>query len=190
MNDGKSYQVTEQFKYFDLLFLSLLAAVSEWMGSGLLKVWNSSFYFSFATAICLIAMIRWGTAGVLVGMAGGIPAIWFSDMGIFSGILFYVIANVSIGIPILLYGARDRNKICEHSFLLILYVLSAHVCLAIGKGAVIFLLTGEHTGVLDYFGATFLITVLDIIVCLVLNTRKDLLCDMRNYFNKGEGETE
>ena len=52
MNNGKICQ----FMWFDLIFLSFLAALSEWMSSRLLDIWDSSFYFSFATAVCLIAM--------------------------------------------------------------------------------------------------------------------------------------
>lgn len=184
MNNGRIYQ----FKRLDLTLLSVLAIASEFMGSGLLKVWNSEFYFSFSIAIGLIAMIRWGAAGILVGMAGGIPGIFFSDMPLWSGILFYVLANASLGIPILLYGGRDRDRIAQSPGLLLAYVLICHASLAVGKGAVIFLVTGEATGIVDYFGATFLITVIDLIICLVLRMREGLICDMRNYFIQGEGE--
>lgn len=179
---------TIRFMLFDLMFLSFLSAISEWMGSGLLKLWSSSFYFSFAIVIGMIATIRWGKYGIVVGMAGGIPGIFFSEMPLLSGILFYVIANAFLGIPILLYGERNRDQISSHPILLSSYVFLCHVCLAVGKGIVIFLLTGEHTGMIDYFGATFLILVINIVVCLVLKTREGLLCDMRYYFRETEGE--
>ena len=180
--------IKHQFVWFDLIFLSFLAALSEWMGNGLLKVWNSSFYFSFSIAIGIITMIRWGTAGTIVGIVGGIPGIFFSEMSLGGGILFYVAANAFLGIPILLYGKRNRDRISEHPILLTAYIIACHVCLAVGKGLVIFLLTGEPTGVVDYFGATFLIMGINIIVCLVLKTREGLLCDMRYYFEEREGE--
>ena len=184
MNNTK----VNQFMWFDLALLSVLAAASEFMGSGLLRVWNSDFYFSFTIAVSLIAMIRWGAAGVVLGMIGGIPGIFFSDMTVVGGILFYVLANAFLGIPILLYGKRNRDTIAESPALLMVYVLISHACLAAGKGVVILLLTGETTGVIDYFGATFLITAMDLIVCLVLRMREGLICDMRYYFIQGEGE--
>lgn len=174
--------------WFDLAFLSVLAAVSEWMGNAFLPVWGSGFYFSFSIAIGLIAMVRWGAVGTAVGVIGGIPGMLFSKMTFGGGILFYVIANVFLGLPILLYGKRNRDRIAGNGTFLMLYVLLSHISLSVGKGIAIFLLTGETTGAVDYFGATFLILAIDMIVCLVLKTRKGLICDMRYYFTQREGE--
>lgn len=178
------------FKYFDLAFFSFLAAVSEFLSNKLLDTWNSGFYFSFSIAICLIAMIRWGGIGIVVGVIGGIPGILFSEMSVISGILFYALVNVFLGIPILLYGKKDRNMIAENHVWLMLYVLASHCCLAVGKGLIIFVLTGEGTGVIDYFGATFLILVMDIILCQVLQKREGLICDLRYYLADEEGEKD
>lgn len=172
------------FMLLDLLFFVILAVLSEIMGNLLLKTWHSSFYFSFSIALCLIAMIRWGTAGTVVGMLGGLPGILFSDMPFFSGILFYGIANIFIGLPMLLYGNRERDKIAGHYGLFPLYILLSHICLSLGKGIVIFLLTGETTGAVDYFAATCFILVINLIFCCVLKSRDGLICDMRYYFRE------
>lgn len=168
--------------WFDLAFLSVLAAISEWMGNAFLPIWGSGFYFSFSIVIGLIAIIRWGIIGTAVGVIGGIPGMFFSNMTFGGGILFYVVANLFLGIPMLLYGKRNRDRIAGNMFFLALYVLLSHMSLSVGKGIVIFLLTGEMTGAIDYFGVTFLILVINVIVCLVLRTRKGLICDMRYYF--------
>lgn len=178
------------FMNLDLAVLSLLAVLSETLSSGLLEIWNSGFYFSFSTAICLIAMIRWGAWGILTGMAGGIPAMAFSNMTVFGGCLYYVFANIFLAVPILLFGRRNRNQIAGHGLFLLAYVFLSHLCLAAGKGIAIFLITGETTGAVDYFGAAFLILFIDMFVCLVLKTRKGLICDMRYYFTGGEGNEE
>ncbi len=184
MNNGKICQ----FMWFDLIFLSFLAALSEWMSSRLLDIWDSSFYFSFATAVCLIAMIRWGWAGVVVGMAGGAPGIWFSHMGPAQGIIFYILANGFLAIPMAVYGKRSRDAIGGRVLYLSVYVVACHVCQAVGKGVAIFILTGEASGFKDYLGATFLIMVIDVIVCGALRTREGLICDMRYYFQERERE--
>ncbi|GLC80761.1 hypothetical protein [Lacrimispora brassicae] len=176
------------FRYLDLLFFSILAAVSEIMSYKMLEFWNSSFYFSFSMALCLISMIRWGAAGVVVSMIGGIPGILFSPMPLWSGILFYILSNAFIGIPMLAYGERNRDSIADGHVFLLLYILLSHCSLSAGKGLVIFLLTGETTGVKDYFGATFFALMINIIVCCVLQMRKGLICDMRYYFAEMEGE--
>jgi len=176
------------FKQLDLLFFSILAIVSEIMSSVLLEQLGSGFYFSFSTVICLIAMIRWGAVGAIVGMMGGIPGMLLSDMSFWSGLLFYVAANAALSVPMLLYGNRNRDRIVESHVYLLLYILLSHVCLSVGKGIVIFIVTGEITGIVDHFGATFFILVINIIVCLVLRMRKGLICDMRYYFVEEEGE--
>ena len=109
-------------------------------------------------------------------------------MPFWSGILFYVLPNALIGIPMLLYGDRNRDSIANGHVYLLLYILLSHCSLSLGKGIVIFLLTGEITGAADYFGATFFILVINIIVCCVLQMRKGLICDMRYYFIEKEGE--
>lgn len=176
------------FQYFDLLFFSLLAVVSEVMSHVLLEFWNSSFYFSFSMVLSLISMLRWGFAGAVVYVIGGIPDILLSGMPLWSGILFYVLPNALIGIPMLFYGDRNRDSIAGGHVYLLLYILLSHCSLSLGKGIVIFLLTGEITGAADYFGATFFILVINIIVCCVLQMRKGLICDMRYYFIEKEGE--
>ena len=139
-------------------------------------------------ALCLISMIRWGATGVVVAMIGGIPGILFSDMPLWSGILFYVLSNAFVGIPMLVYGDRNRDKIADGHVFLLLYILLSHCSLSAGKGVMIFLLTGETTGAKDYFGATFFTLMINIIVCCVLQMRKGLICDMRYYFTEMEGE--
>lgn len=176
----------QQFMWFDLVLLSLLAAISEWMGNAFLPLWGSGFYYSFSIVIGLIAMIRWGAAGVTVSVIGGIPGMFFSHMTFGSGL--YVMSNLFLGIPVLLYGQKNRDRIAGSMVFLASYVLLSHISLSAGKGMIIFLLTGERTGAIDYFGATFLILVINVIVCLVLRTRKGLICDMRYYFARREGE--
>lgn len=176
------------FRYLDLMFFSILAAVSEVMSYKMLEFWNSSFYFSFSMVLCLISMIRWGAAGVVVSMIGGIPGILFSPMPLWSGILFYVLSNAFIGIPMLVYGDRNRDTIADGHVFLLLYILLSHCSLCAGKGIFILLLTGETTGAVDYFGATFFALIINIIVCCVLQMRKGLICDMRYYFTEMEGE--
>ncbi|WP_333647242.1 hypothetical protein [Lacrimispora sp.] len=176
------------FRHLDLLFFSVLAAVSEVMSYGMLGFWNSGFHFSFSTVLCLIAMIRWGWSGIVVSMIGGIPGILFSDMSLWSGILFYVLSNALIGIPMLAYGDRNRDIIAGGHVFLLLYIFLSHCSLSAGKGIAIFLLTGEITGAVDYFGATFFTLIINIIVCCVLQMRNGLICDMRYYFTETEGE--
>lgn len=176
------------FPYLDLLFFSILAAVSEIMSYKMLEFWNSSFYYSFSVVLCLISMIRWGAAGVVVAMIGGIPGILFSPMSLWSGFLFYSLSNAFIGIPMMVYRSRNRDAIAEGHVFLLLYIFLSHCSLSAGKGIAIFLLTGETTGAKDYFGATFFTLMINIIVCSVLQMRKGLICDMRYYFTDMEGE--
>ncbi len=183
-------QRISRFMWFDLGCLSFLAALSEWMSNRLLNLWNSSFYFSFSMAICLIAMIRWGAAGTAVGVIGAVPGMWFSHMSLSGRLLFYVAATGAVGIPAVLYGDRDRNLIAGNVLYLTVYVVLCHLCLAAGKGAAVFLLTGEGTGFRDYLGATLFILVINVIVCIVLKAREGLICDMRYYFKEGEDHEE
>lgn len=187
MNDKNG---TILFKQFDLLFFSVMAVISDGMSYLLLERLNSDFYFSFSVALCLIAMIRWGVGGVVVGLAGGIPGIFFSDMNIWAGVLFYVAANAALVIPIAAYGSRSRDLIAGSTVRLLMYILISHCCLSLGKGVAILLLTGEMTGVVDFFGVTLFILIINMILCCVLRMRGGLVCDMRSYFSSDESEGE
>lgn len=178
----------KEFLKIDLVFFSALAIISEIISQYFLGRWNSSFYYSFAIAIGLIAMLRWGAIGVVVAMAGGLPMLFFSDMDVWSGILFYIVAGLFAGIPIAVYGSRNRDIIISHPLYLMFYILLSHCSLSVGKGIAIFILTGETTGTVDFFSATLFILVINTILCLVLRMRQGLLCDMRYYFTDKEGE--
>lgn len=181
--------VKERIRWFRLLDLSLLSAlgvVSSITAVSLLETLSSRFYFDFSIAISLIAMIRWGSVGVVVAALSSVPTMLHSDMEFFAGVLFYMVGNLSLGVPILVYGSRKRDWIVAEPFRLCIYILLSHLCLAVGKGLAILLLTGENTGIIDYFGATCFVLVMNVVVCLVLRLRKDLICDMRYYFLGGE----
>jgi hypothetical protein len=178
--------MNRNFEWFDLFFFSLLSAVSELMGNGLLKMWNSSFFFSFSTAICLIAMIRWGGAGIVCSVVSGFVSLYFSGMPFFRGVLFYPLANMFLMVPALLYGQRNRDRISGSDLKIILYVIVSHLCLSLGKGFAILILAGEAGGSRDYFGSTLFIMLIDIIICVLLKRREGLLCDMRYYFTRKE----
>lgn len=143
-------QTISGFAMYDLIFFSILAAISDAMSYALLDIFHSDFYFSFAIALCLIAMLRWGIAGIIVGIIGGIPSLIYSDMVPGAGILYHILANMALVVPILLYetfgGGRSRNKISGQSGCLMLYILLSHLCLSAGKGVVIFFLTGRRQG--------------------------------------------
>lgn len=183
---NKKNEVT--FQKIDLAFFSTLAIISETMSQYFLGRWNSSFYYSFAIAIGLIAMIRWGGVGVITIMAGGVPMLFFSEMNVWSGILFYIAAGLFAGIPIAIYGNRNRDVIISQPLYFLLYIFFSHCSLSVGKGIAIFILTGEKTGIVNFFSATLFILVINAILCLVLRMRHGLLSDMRYYFADKEGD--
>lgn len=169
--------------YLDLIVFSFLAVISEFLGNYLLNFMNVGFCISFASLICLIAMVRWGAIGSITYILAGIPMIVISEstMNYSNGFLYYVIANAFIVIPLLLWNKRDRNKLIDKWYKKILYPLVCLGFLSVGKGIAIVMITGELTGLVDFAGSMLFTLVINIILLFVLSKRDDLICDMDKY---------
>jgi len=166
-----------------MIVFSFLAIVSEFLGNYLLNFMNVGFCISFASLICLIAMIRWGAIGGLTYILAGILMIFISEstMNDFEGFLYYVVANAFVAFPLLLWNKRNRNTLINKWYKKILYPIICLLFLSIGKGIAIIIITGEITGVIDFAGSMLFTLVIDIILLFVLSHREDLICDMDQY---------
>lgn len=169
----------------DLAVFSILAVFTEVAGTVLLKDMVPLFYCTLSMAVAQIAMLRWGAAGIAVQAAAGTAALLLGDMKLLDGLIFCVAANLCLGIPMALYGERDRDVIVENPLYFLLYLILSHLCLCAGKGIAILAVTGERSGFVDFFGASLLVFIINTIALLVLRSVKNLMIDMRTYYGEG-----
>lgn len=168
----------------DLAVFSVLAVLSEAFGTLLLRNLSPMFYCSLAMAIAQIVMLRWGVSGVAVYAAAGAAAYLMSDMALLPGVLYHVIANLFLGLPMLIYGTRDRDALISRPVRLCVYILLAHLSLCVGKGLAIWIITGEITGAVDFFGTSLLVFFINALLLLILRRVDNLITDMRTYYRE------
>lgn len=172
-----------KIRFFDLFIFTILAVISEFLSSYFFKKVGSQFYLSFSTLIFIIASIRWGAYSVAVAVLSGIPLLFTQNQNdMYSGILYYCIANVFAVIPIIVYGRRDRNLIVNSPYEFFLYILSILICMSISKGIALIIINHDYLGFYKYFVSmifTFSINV--IILFLFRRFKSELLIDMNHY---------
>lgn len=141
-----------KIRFFDLFIFTILAILSEFLSSYFFNKVGSQFYLSFATLIFIIASIRWGAYSVFVIILSGIPLLFTQNQNdVYSGILYYCIANVFAVLPILLYGRKNRNLIVKSSYKLLIYIVLVLVSLSISKGIALMIINHDYLGFYKYF---------------------------------------
>ncbi len=183
---------SEDFRTIDLLVLSVLAFITEFLGYLLVTKLNSPFYISFSFAVCVIAMIRWGAVGVITYLIAGIALVFLKGADdIIIHIIYEVIANGAICIPFLFLLKKNGDWIVEKTrrFLFVTIGCVGSVCLA--KGIVLMFVNESQTGIIDYFGSSMLILVVNLLLLFMLyKIKTKLLVDMKNYLSNDQKQED
>ena len=123
----------------------------------------------------------------------GLPLIFIQPIGniqsieIWKGILYYMIANATAALPMLIYGKRSRNKIVSSPLWLAGYVLVVFLSIAIGKEIALLIISQDPLGGVKYFLSEIFILVITILVLLILSRLKTkLVYDMHEFFKEEE----
>lgn len=176
----------KNYKLFDLALLSIIALVSEIMGSKLLDIFpGAGFHLSFSILVALIAMIRWDKAGAIVYIIAGLPMIFLGAGTYLENIMLYPLANLFIIFTALLFKLINRDKLRSNNFYILLYVLIAYISVGIGKGITLFLMSGVFLESVFYYLMGQLFNMIMVFIILLLLKEKDgLLEDMEEYFIK------
>ena len=179
-----------KFKYTDLLIFSILAVLSELAGNVLVDQLNSMFYMSFASIIAIIALLRWGPAGVLVYIATGMYSFLVASDYTLGNIMLHIVANMFIAIPSLFILNKNRDSIIKSEGRLVLFILLCYLSLSIGKGLAIFIITTETDGVISYLSSQSFVFLISIIFAVVLSKKSEIICDMDEYLIRINKEKE
>lgn len=171
----------KEFRTADLMILSILAFVSEFLGYLLVEKMDTPFYLSFSFAICIIAMIRWGVVGVITYLIAGVSLLFLKDVDDFTASLFFeVVANVGIVIPFVIILKKDRDVFVNDLKKFILLTFCCVVSLVLVKGTTVMVFNANQTGIIDYFSSTLLIILVNLGLLIVLAyTKSQLLLDMK-----------
>ncbi len=182
-----------QLKKIDLIFFTILSIVAEFITAFSFSNLKSGFYFSFAIMIYIIFSIRWGNIAIVSLILSGLPLIFIQPIGniqsieIWKGILYYMIANATAALPMLIYGKRSRNKIVSSPLWLAGYVLVVFLSIAIGKEIALLIISQDPLGGVKYFLSEIFILVITILVLLILSRLKTkLVYDMHEFFKEEE----
>lgn len=176
-----------KLKLFDLIMFSILSVLCEFLSIFCFKKMHSGFYISFASLLFLILSIRWGSIAAIPFMLAGIPSLFLDPIGIWQGIIYYLIANGFAAIPIFLYRNKNRNEIIKHPERVIIYVLLVLVSLSFGKGLAILIINKDLNGMLSYLVSMIFTFVINLIVIMIfIKSKSQLVYDMNQYLKEGE----
>ena len=112
----------KQYRNLDLFIFSILAMVSEFLGTFLLESLFSGFAVSFASLVAIIAIFRWGFWGGIVYVLSGIPMIFIYKEDLLDNLLYFVVGNSFIFIVPLFYR-RSLNQIRDKTFSYNIFIL-------------------------------------------------------------------
>jgi hypothetical protein len=182
----------KNYRKMDLILLSILAVLAEFMGLWLHSKYPlAGFYISFSTLISIIAMLRWGKFGVIVSCVIAIPTTLLSGSMSLSLFLFYVISNCSVILLPVFFKSFKTSNIISKSYLLFGYVVSFYGVLTITRGliGVIIGLT-FFEAVIQTINQLLFIMIINYIVLILVKKREGLLVDMATYFINEQKEIE
>ena len=181
----------------DLVFFSIISIIAELVTAISFANLSTGFYFSFAILIFIIFSIRWGNISIIALILSGIPLIFiqpignWQSIGIWKGILYYMVVNVFAIIPIAIYGKRNRNKLISGPIILTLYVLAVFLSLSLGKEIALLIINGDWLGGIKYFISEIFILVVSVVVLLILAKLKiKLICDMDEFMKEEKLEDD
>ncbi len=181
-----------KFKIFDLILLSGLAFLTEFLGYFLIGKLPTSIYLSFSFAICIFAMIRWGAIGAITHVIAGVALVILKyNDALLYGFFYEVVANVAIGIPFLFLIGKNKNEIVANLWKFFLITAACLLSLCISKGIVLFFINHSLTGVIDFFSSSLLAIITNFgLLFLFYKTKSQLLTDMKIFLTSDRQQQE
>lgn len=178
----------EKYKIFDLILLSIIAVISEYIGSLIhTNLSGAGFQLSFSILIAMIAIIRWGEVGSVVYSTAGVVNLFIMDGNLFDKILLYPIANLFIILSTTLFKYFDRHRLNESKFRLLIYVILSYLSVAIGKGFATLVIERVFFGSIAIYMIGQLFNILiTFLIFLIIRRTDGLLVDMEMYFKERE----
>lgn len=169
--------------YFDLIILTILSFLSDFFGYYLVGEIGSSFYLTFSLAITIIAMVRWGTIGVITYVVSGLSLLYLkSSTSIGINFIYEVVANAFVCVPFLIHSVVYKTIKVEK---IISLTIMSIITLSLAKGVVLVIVDGEMMSIINFFMSSMLINIMNIGLILLLKiTKSQLLIDMVEFTTK------
>ena len=175
-----------KYKFADLTIFIALALLFSFISEyAYLKINNPLVYLNFGLLISAIAIVRWGFWGSLAYAFSGIPLLIFrsGEAELWFQILYYVFANMTIGISVLLFKFLGKDKIHKSFFHALLFLGVIFISVTIVKGVLLSFLAGDLFGqIYSYFLAESFNMVITVLAFVFINRFSDgLIVDMKSY---------
>ncbi|MDF2611851.1 MAG: hypothetical protein K0R92_3325 [Lachnospiraceae bacterium] len=174
----------EQYRWLDLLLLSIMAVGTEILGNWLFTQFPSAgFYISFSMLIVIIALFRWGSYGAIVSCLIAIPATLLSETVSIQLFLFYFISNSTVFMIPKIFRHIDNTLIVSKSYWFLGYIVSFYGVLTASRGLLGFLLGLSFSAtVMQTISQLLFSMIMSYLVLLLIKNREGLLTDMTVYF--------
>lgn len=181
-----------QYRLMDLLMLSVLAAVMQFLGTYLHNTLpGAGFYLNLAVLITIIALFRWGIWGSVVLVIAGIPMVFFGENSIAINLLMYMVAPAIVSASAVLLKKVDPEGVRDDLLKLLGFTVATFLLLAVGQGIVFLLIEKRPLALaITYFLANSFNMVITYVVLLIVRQRPGLMIDMKTYFEREQNKHE
>ncbi|MDD3999658.1 MAG: hypothetical protein PHX62_02015 [Bacilli bacterium] len=180
----------KQYRNLDLLMLSILAIISEFLGTFLLEKLSVGFTISFASLIAIIAIFRWGYRGGLAYVLAGIPMLFlYQEYSFLNNLLYYLIGGSFIFIIPIVFKNHSLDAIRNKSSTFNLFIIFLYLSIVFGKSLTLFVLGENLFSSLRAVMGSFLFTiVISIIILNLLKKTSGLITDMTALIKESQLE--
>ncbi len=181
----------DTFKMIDLAIFSIIAMILEvviYYSSQAFKM-EMPVFVSFTIVLSLIAIFRWGIAGTIVCIVGGLTSAFVQNISSgaqFNLFLIYGVGNAFVAIAYLLLIKDGRKRISSNTGFLFIYELVGYISVISGRSLLgVLLYRGSFTDyLLAFIGPECLGVLLGTIVLIIANKPNGILVEMNEYIVK------
>jgi hypothetical protein len=174
----------ELYRKLDLIFLTVLALSAEGLGIWLnSKFPGAGYYLSFSSLIAIIALLRWGTYGIVVNLSLALLSTFLGTTLSIQIIVFYLVSNTAAIIVPKIFKKVDTSEIVSKSYYLFGYVMAFYGIIIVSRGLLGSLLHMTfYETVMVTLSQTLFSMIMSYLVLLLLKGREGLLVNMMAYF--------
>lgn len=175
----------KKFMIIDMIFITSLALLSEWLGS---KINRDFIYISFMQVLLLMLMIRWGGWGTIpVIIAGLIRPFIHSAEGFKEYILYSlpILILMTSLLPIKLKMVIDINK---RKLIALTFFTTFYLIFFLTNGILIKTLISNQYSIINDFPKYVLMLIIGNVIMYLLVSQKTMLINIsKSQHNNEEG---
>lgn len=187
----KKQMTFQQYRSIDLFFFFIILAVSEWLIYTAATSWfpAQAYTVSVVSAVTAIVLMRWNGWAAIHAVAGGLLYCLFSH-ATGGQVIIYCTGNLGALLSLVLIRLLGKKRICEDSFLTVLFALLTTFFMQAGRAAAAMVLGTSPRDCLVFFTTDALSGLFAMVILWIARRLDGLFEDQKHYLLRINGEEE